>query len=101
MEVRKIKDEIKNFKLAYNMQSTVDSETGLICAIPSIQSEDKIKPYKIKRLYNNYHACKKLINKEISAYQTNKHTQPSQKNCDRLIRAMQVKMEKEEYQRRI
>jgi transposase len=38
IEARKMKGKRGNFKYAYNMQSAVDSETGLICAITISQS---------------------------------------------------------------
>ncbi len=58
----------------------------------------KTKPDKIKRLYNNYNACKncKQKNKCITGKQTHRTIT---ENGDRLIRAMYVKMEKEEYQK--
>ena len=38
IESRKMKGKRGNFKIAYNMQSAVDSETGLICAITISQN---------------------------------------------------------------
>jgi len=63
-----------------------------------LNQKTKTKTAKIKRSYNNYHACKnyKQRNKYTSSKQTHKTTT---KNSDRLIRAMYIKIEKEEYQK--
>ena len=60
------------------------------------KSEDPDKPDKIKRLYNNYQACKHCIYREncLSEKQTYKTIT---ENGGRLGRAMFFKMEKEEY----
>ena len=60
------------------------------------KSEDLDKPDKIKRLYNNYQACKRCIYREncLSEKQTYKTIT---ENGGRLGRAMFFKMEKEEY----
>ncbi len=62
------------------------------------ESNDKSKSDKINRLYSNYHACKncKYKNKCIPGKQSHRTIT---ENGDRLIRAMYVKMEKEENQK--
>lgn len=59
------------------------------------ESEDPDKPDKIKRLYNNYHACKHCIQQEgcFTGKQTHRTIT---ENGGRLERAMHLKMEKEE-----
>ena len=59
-------------------------------------SEDPDKPDKIKRLYNNYTACKYCIHRKSCL--TDKQTHKTiTENGRRLERAMFFKMEKEEY----
>jgi len=64
------------------------------------KSEDPDKPDKVKRLYNNYYACKHCIHREdcLSEKQTHKTIT---ENGGRLERAMFFKMEKEEYKKEI
>ena len=59
-------------------------------------SEDPDKPDKIKRLYNNYHACKHYIHRENCLTEKQTHRTITE-NGERLERAMFFKMEKEEY----
>ena len=60
------------------------------------KSEDPDKPDKIKRLYNNYYACKHCIHRENCLSEKQKHRTITE-NGGRLERAMFFKMEKEEY----
>ena len=59
-------------------------------------SEDPDKPDKIKRLYNNYYACKHCIHRESCLTEKQTHKTITE-NGERLERAMFLKMEKEEY----
>lgn len=61
-------------------------------------SEDPEKSNKIKRIYNNYCACKTCIHRKscLSEKQTHKNIT---ENDGRLERVMFFKMEKEEYKR--
>ena len=62
------------------------------------ENEDPYKPDKIKRLHNNYYACKHCINWE--SWLTEKQTHKTiTENCERLERVMFFKLEKEEYKK--
>ena len=58
------------------------------------ENEDLDKPDKIKRLYNNYYACKHCIHRNSCLTETHKTIT---ENGKRLERAMFFKMEKKEY----
>ena len=59
-------------------------------------SEEPNKPDKIKRIYNNYYACKHCIHREDCLTEKQTHKTITE-NGGRLERAMFFKMEKEEY----
>lgn len=56
--------------------------------------KDPEKPDKIKRIYNNYEACKKTVKNETNVAQPHKHTEPSQNTDHKMQKAMNQKMEK-------
>ena len=60
------------------------------------KNEDPDKPDKIKRLYNNYYACKHCIHREACLSEKQTHRTITE-NGGRLERSMYLKMEKEEY----
>ena len=62
------------------------------------ESDDPEKPNKIKRLYNNYYACKYCIHRENCLTEKQTHKTITE-NGGRLERAMFFKMEKEEYKK--
>ena len=62
------------------------------------KNEDPEKPDKIKRLYNNYYACKHCIHRESCLTEKQTHKTITE-NGGRLERAMFFKMEKEEYKK--
>ena len=62
------------------------------------KSDDPEKPDKIKRLYNNYYACKYCIHRETCLTEKQTHRTITE-NGGRLERAMFFKMEKEEYKK--
>jgi len=61
-------------------------------------NEDPEKPDKIKRIYNNYDACKHCIHRETCLSEKQTHKTITE-NGGRLERAMFLKMEKEEYKK--
>ena len=63
----------------------------------TIESKDPEKPEKIKRLYNNYEACKNCKFKKDCISQKQSHRTITE-NGNRLQIEMYFKMEKEEYQ---
>lgn len=63
----------------------------------TIESKDPKKPEKIKRLYNNYEACKNCKFKKDCISQKQSHRTITE-NGNRLQIEMYFKMEKEEYQ---
>ena len=62
------------------------------------ENEDPDKPNKIKRLYNNYYACKHCIHNKDCLTEKQTHKTITE-NGGRLERAMFFKMEKEEYKK--
>ena len=62
------------------------------------ENKDSDKPEKIKRLYNNYYACKHCIHRESCLTEKQTHKTITE-NGGRLERAMLFKMEKEEYKK--
>ena len=62
------------------------------------KNEDPNKPDKVKRLYNNYSACKHCIHRENCLTEKQTHKTITE-NGGRLERAMFFKMEKEEYKK--
>ena len=62
------------------------------------ESEDPDKPNKVKRIYNNYDACKNCIHRENCFTEKQTHRTITE-NGGRLERAMFFKMEKEEYKK--
>ena len=60
--------------------------------------KDTDKPDKVKRLYNNYYACKHCIHREGCLTEKQTHKTITE-NGGRLERAMFFKMEKEEYKK--
>ncbi|WP_295603255.1 transposase [uncultured Methanobrevibacter sp.] len=62
------------------------------------KNEDQEKPDKIKRLYNNYYACKHCIHRESCLTEKQTHKTITE-NGGRLERAMFFKMKKEEYKK--
>ena len=62
------------------------------------KNEDPNKPDKVKRLYNNYSACKHCIHRENCLTEKQTHKTITE-NGGRLERAMFFKMEKKEYKK--
>ena len=62
------------------------------------KNEDPNKPDKVKRLYNNYSACKHCIHRENCLTEKQTHKTITE-NGGRLERVMFFKMEKEEYKK--